>query len=77
MITNFNLLADQWAEYWREEYEERAAIIEYVEGEPRNKSERIAFVQTRSRMQAADQAVSRAIADHQQRQARDRETFGR
>ena len=73
MITNFNLLADQWDECWREEFEERASILEYVEGEPRNKSERIAYVQTRARMQA----VSRAVIDHQQRQARDKETFGR
>lgn len=72
-MTDFNTLAEKFGEYWNDEYNERAAIIQLVEGETQDKAERLAYVQTRARMQA----VSRAVIDHQQRVARDKETFGR
>ena len=38
---------------WRDHYEERAAILEYLEGLDRKTSERLAWVQILKRMRAS------------------------
>ena len=63
MSIDFAELASQWLDDWRDQFEERAAIIEYDAGETRERAERIAFAMVAQLMKRAanDMALLRDV----------------